>query len=149
MGEAQRFIDAYFARLPRVREFLDSIKEQARKTGKVSTLFGRVRHIAGLDAPNQQLRGNAERQAINAPVQGTAADLIKLAMINLYRELAGRREQALMLLQVHDELVLEVAADAAGWACQLVPAVMQGVAELSVPLVADVGTGHSWAEAKG
>ena len=87
-AEAQNFIEAYFARLPKVREYLDRTKEQARETGKVSTLFGRVRFISGLDATNSQVRGNAERQAINAPVQGTAADLMKLAMIRLHRELA-------------------------------------------------------------
>jgi DNA polymerase I len=148
-GEAQRFIDAYFARLPRVREFLESVKEQARRTGRVSTLFGRVRHISGLDAPNQQQRGNAERQAINAPVQGTAADLIKLAMIELHEKLGARKGQAKMLLQVHDELVVEVESQAAEWARAAISSAMEGVASLSVPLVVDIGEGRSWAEAKG
>jgi DNA polymerase-1 len=148
-AEAQRFIDAYFARLPRVREFLDSIKEQARATGKVSTLFGRVRWISGLDSHNSQVRGNAERQAINAPVQGTAADLMKIAMIRLHRELAVRRLPARLLLQVHDELILEVEKDSADVVATLTRETMEKVATLRVPMRVDVGMGASWAEAKG
>jgi len=148
-AEAQRFIDAYFARMPRVREFLDSIKEQARSTGKVTTLFGRVRWIAGLDSHNSQVRGNAERQAINAPVQGTAADLMKLAMIRLHRELAEQRLPARLLLQVHDELILEVEEGSVAKTSDVVRSVMEHVADLRVPLNVEVGTGASWAEAKG
>jgi len=148
-AEAQKFIDAYFARLPKVREYLDRTKEQARETGKVSTLFGRVRFISGLDATNSQVRGNAERQAINAPVQGTAADLMKLAMIRLHAELAEHGLPARLLLQVHDELILEVSHKAAKEAGTLVKSVMEGVAELRVPLKVDIGTGSSWAAAKG
>lgn len=147
-AEAQRFIEAYFARLPRVREFLEGIKSDARRTGTVRTLFGRVRRITGLDSPSAQVRGNAERQAINAPIQGTAADFIKLAMIRLHEELLRHPAGVRLLLQVHDELVCEVPATAVEWATQRVRAAMVGVAELSVPLVADVGTGHSWADAK-
>jgi DNA polymerase-1 len=148
-AEAQKFIDAYFARLPKVREYLDRTKEQARETGKVSTLFGRVRFISGLDATNSQVRGNAERQAINAPVQGTAADLMKLAMIRLHGALAEHGLPARLLLQVHDELILEVSRTAAKEAGALVTRVMEGVAELRVPLKVDIGTGSSWAAAKG
>jgi DNA polymerase-1 len=148
-AEAQKFIEAYFARLPKVREYLERTKEQARETGKVSTLFGRVRFISGLDATNSQVRGNAERQAINAPVQGTAADLMKLAMIQLHRELAKQGLAARLLLQVHDELILEVPNKAEKEAGTLVKRVMEGVAELRVPLRVDIGTGSSWAAAKG
>ena len=148
-AEAQKFIEAYFARLPKVREYLDRTKEQARETGKVSTLFGRVRFISGLDATNSQVRGNAERQAINAPVQGTAADLMKLAMIRLFGELAKQGLPARLLLQVHDELILEVSRKAAKEVGTLVKSVMEGVAELRVPLKVDIGTGNSWAAAKG
>ena len=148
-AEAQKFIEAYFARLPKVREYLDRTKEQARETGKVSTLFGRVRFISGLDATNSQVRGNAERQAINAPVQGTAADLMKLAMIRLHGELAKQGLPARLLLQVHDELILEVSSKATKEAGTLVKSVMEGVAELRVPLKVDIGTGSSWAAAKG
>ncbi len=147
-AEAAKFIDAYFSRLPKVREWLDATKEQARATGKVTTLFGRVRWIAGLDAANSQVRGNAERQAINAPVQGTAADLMKLAMIRLHRELESGGLPARLLLQVHDELVLEVADEAVAEAAALARGVMEGAAQLRVPLKVDTGTGASWAAAK-
>jgi len=147
-AEAQRFIDAYFAGLPRVREYLEGTKETARRTGKVTTLFGRVRWIAGLDSGNPNVRGNAERMAINAPVQGTAADLIKLAMVRLHGELERRRLPARMLLQVHDELVLEVRSEAAAEVTALVREVMEGAAALSVPLKVDVGSGRSWADVK-
>jgi DNA polymerase-1 len=145
-GEAQGFIEAYFARMPRVRQFLEATKEAARATGTVTTLFGRIRRIAGLDARSPQVRGNAERMAINAPVQGTAADLIKLAMINLARELAARRLPAAILLQVHDELVLEVDEGGVDEVRDLARDVMEGVAPLRVPLRVDIGVGASWAE---
>ncbi len=148
-AEAQSFIAAYFERMPRVRAYLDGTKERARASGKVATLFGRVRWIAGLDSANAQVRGNAERQAINAPVQGTAADLIKLAMIRLHAELAGRGLPGRLLLQVHDELVLEVAEDAVAEIGALVRSVMEGAAGLRVPLSVDVASGPSWATAKG
>jgi DNA polymerase-1 len=146
-GEAQGFIDAYFAGMPRVREYLDETREQARRTGKVATLFGRIRWISGLDSRNAAVRGNAERMAINAPVQGTAADLMKLAMIRLHRALDPQAVH--LLLQVHDELVLEVAATEAERAAALVREAMEGVAELKVPLLADTGVGRSWVDAKG
>ncbi len=147
--EAQSFIDAYFARLPKVREYLESVKEEARRSGKVRTLFGRVRRIAGLDSENANVRGNAERMAINAPVQGTAADLMKLAMIRTFAKLKAQGFPARLLLQVHDELVLEAHGEAAQDVVHLVKATMEGVAGLAVPLKADVGVGPSWAEAKG
>ncbi len=147
--DAQAFIDAYFARLPRVRAFLEGIKEEARRTGKVSTLFGRVRWIAGIDSANPNVRGNAERQAINAPVQGTAADIMKLAMIGLARRLETLGGKARLLLQVHDELVVEVEASRADEVAVALREVMEGVAELRVPLRVDVGSGESWATAKG
>lgn len=146
-AEAQRFIDAYFARLPRVREFLEATKAEARARGRVATLFGRIRRIEGLDARNPQLRANAERQAINAPVQGTAADLVKLAMIRLAARLDPAR--AWMVLQVHDELVVETPAQQAADVAATMREVMEGVTELRVPLRVDVGVGRSWGEAKG
>ncbi len=147
--EAQTFIDAYFARLPRVRAYLEGVKEEARRTGKVRTLFGRVRPIVGLDSPNANVRGNAERMAINAPVQGTAADLIKLAMIAIFQQLRRQALPARLLLQVHDELVLEAEEGAAQKVASLVRQTMETVAELSVPLQVDVEVGRCWAEAKG
>jgi DNA polymerase-1 len=148
-AEAQKFIEAYFARLPKVREYLDATKEQARSTGKVTTLFGRVRWIRGLDAANSLVRGNAERQAINAPVQGTAADLMKLAMIRLHGEIAKQKLPGRLLLQVHDELILEVPSKATKEVGALARSVMEGVAKLRVPLKVEIGTGASWAAAKG
>ncbi|HPW55744.1 MAG TPA: DNA polymerase I [Thermoanaerobaculaceae bacterium] len=142
--EAQRFIDSYFARLPRVREYLEATKAQARATGRVSTLFGRIRRIDGLDASNPQLRRNAERQAINAPVQGTAADLVKLAMIRLAARLDPAR--AWMVLQVHDELIVETSEAEA--VAVTVREVMEGVAELRVPLRVDIAVSRSWGEVK-
>jgi DNA polymerase-1 len=146
-GEAQGFIDAYFAGMPRVRAYLEEVRDEARRTGKVATLFGRIRWIAGLDSRNAAVRGNAERMAINAPVQGTAADLMKLAMIRLHRALDA--ETAHLLLQVHDELVLEVAEGAATRVAAAARDAMEGVAELQVALRVDTGTGRSWADAKG
>jgi len=148
-AEAQQFIDRYFARLPRVRAFLDGVKEQARRTGKVTTLFGRVRWITGLDARNPNLRGNAERQAINAPIQGTAADLMKLAMIRVHARLGDLPAPTRLLLQVHDELVLEAPEAAVDEAAAALRLAMEAVAELRVPLRVDVGHGRSWAAAKG
>jgi DNA polymerase-1 len=148
-AQAQRFIDAYFAGLPRVRVYLDGTRDEARRTGKVATLFGRVRWIAGLDASNPNVRANAERMAINAPVQGTAADLIKIAMTRLHRELGSRALPARLLLQVHDELVLEVRSGSEDEAAALVREVMEGAATLSVPLKVDIGVGTSWADLKG
>ncbi len=147
-AEAGKFIEAYFARLPKVREYLEATKEQARATGKVTTLFGRVRWISGLDAANSQVRGNAERQAINAPVQGTAADLMKLAMIRLHEELEAKGTPGRLLLQVHDELILEVAEGAVSEVSALATRVMEGVTSLRVPLKVEIGTGKSWAAAK-
>ena len=126
-----------------------SSEARARATGKVTTLFGRVRWIAGLDSKNAKVRGNAERQAINAPVQGTAADLMKLSMIRLNGKLARLNLPARLLLQVNDELILEVAQAAVDDVAALARSVMEGITRLRVPLRVDVGTGTSWASAKG
>jgi len=146
VAEAQAFIDAYFERFPGVKAYMDGLRETARREGTVTTLFGRVRRIANLDHPSANVRAAAERMAINAPIQGTAADLIKLAMIELDRRLdeSGAR----LLLQVHDELVLEAPAGDEQRTAELVREVMEHVAELTVPLVVDVGWGRSWYEAK-
>jgi len=148
-GEAQSFIDSYFSRMPRVREFMDETLAAARKTGMVRTMFGRPRWIPGLDSRNPQVRGNAERQACNAPIQGTAADIIKRAMVALDRELSSRDLPARLLLQVHDELVLEVRSDACTEIIFLVHEAMECAAELRTPLRVESGAGASWADAKG
>ncbi len=142
--EAKRFIDAYFEKYSGVREFIDRTLEQARRDQKVSTLFGRVRPIPDIHSKNFNLRGFAERTAVNTPLQGTAADLIKLAMIRIDAELRERRLRSRMLLQVHDELVFEVADDEIDTMKRLVTERMEQVHELKVPLKVEVGVGPNW-----
>jgi DNA polymerase-1 len=142
--EAKRFIDAYFEKYSGVREFIDRTLDQARRDQKVSTLFGRVRPIPDIHSKNFNLRGFAERTAVNTPLQGTAADLIKIAMIRIDAELRERKLRSRMLLQVHDELVFEVPEDEVDTMKQLVVQRMEHVHELKVPLKVDVGTGPNW-----
>ena len=142
--EAKRFIDAYFEKYSGVREFIDRTLEQARRDQKVSTLFGRVRPIPDIHSKNFNLRGFAERTAVNTPLQGTAADLIKVAMIRIDAELRARKMKSQMLLQVHDELVFEVPEDEIDTMKQLVASQMENVHELRVPLKVDVGVGPNW-----
>jgi DNA polymerase-1 len=144
--EAEAFIEAYFARYPGVRQFIDDTKSQARETRSVRTLMGRLRRLPDIGARNFQVRAEAERQAVNAPVQGSAADLIKKAMIDLHQELAGRNLDARLILQIHDELLLEVSEESAEEAKALVSSVMEGALELVVPLVADAHLGRTWAD---
>ena len=142
--EAKLFIDAYFEKYSGVREFIDRTLDQARRDQKVSTLFGRVRPIPDIHSKNFNLRGFAERTAVNTPLQGTAADLIKLAMIRIDAELRQRRLRSKMLLQVHDELVFEVPTAEVDTMKRLVTDQMENVHELRVPLKVDVGTGPNW-----
>ncbi len=146
--EAKRAIDAYFAAYPGIKRYMDETPEQARRTGVVRTLYGRLRRMPDLHSRNFTLRSRAEREAINAPIQGTAADLMKLAMIAVAERLPQAFPRARLVLQVHDELLLEApAADAPGVAA-LVKAAMEGVATLKVPLVAEARIGANWLEAK-
>ena len=130
---------------------MERTKTEAREDGFVSTLFGRRIHISGFTASSPAMRGFAERQAINAPIQGTAADIIKRAMIQLPPVLAAQSIPAAMLLQVHDELIFEVPADCVNDAMTVITDVMERAAEpvvlLAVPLVAEAGMANSWAEA--
>jgi DNA polymerase I len=142
--EAKQFIDAYFEKYSGVRRFIDSTLEQARRDGKVFTLFGRVRPIPDINGKNANLRGFAERTAVNTPLQGTAADLIKLAMIRIDRELQSRGLKSRMTLQVHDELVFEVPEDEVDTVRQLVKHEMENVHPLRVPLLVEVGVGKNW-----
>ena len=146
--EAARFIAAYFEKYPGVRQYLDSTKEQARQNGYVQTLLGRRRFIPDINSPNRQVREAAERMAINMPVQGTSADIIKVAMINLYREMGKRRLESKMLLQVHDELIFEVPEGEIEEMRQLVLEVMSAAVELSIPLKVDTKEGKNWGEMK-
>jgi DNA polymerase I len=145
--EAQDYIALYFSRYPGVRDFMERTREQARERGYVETVFGRRLYLDNIHARNQGLRAGAERAAINAPMQGTAADIIKRAMVDIDGWLAGHRGRAQMVMQVHDELVFEAEA---GFAEELVAEVgrrMAAAAELRVPLVVDSGVGANWDEA--
>ena len=150
-GEARDYINAYFENFPGIRSYMERIKLEARETGHVETLFGRRIHIGGITAGNPAQRGFAERQAINAPIQGSAADIIKRAMIRIPDALAKAGLDARMLLQVHDELIFEADEPTAEDAVRVIRQVMEAAAspvlELAVPLVADAGIADSWAEA--
>jgi DNA polymerase-1 len=145
-SEADAFIQAYFARYPKVRSYIDETVESARATGSVRTLLGRLRRLPDLKARNPQVRFEAERQARNTPVQGSAADLIKKAMIDLGRALRKSGMKTRLILQIHDELLLETPEAEAQAALGLVKEVMEGALELVVPLVVDARLGHTWAE---
>jgi DNA polymerase-1 len=146
-AEAQRFIDDYFATHPRVRAYIDRVVADGRAQGYVTTLLGRRRYLPELASRNPTARGAAERMAANAPIQGTASDIIKLAMVRLAPALLARGLRARMLLQVHDELLLEVPDGEAPAVRALLPEVMESVVALAVPLRVDVKEGRDWAEA--
>jgi len=146
-GAAQAYIDRYFARYPGAKEFMDRIREQARKQGYVETLFGRRLYLPDINARQQQRRQYAERAAINAPMQGTAADIIKLAMLRCDRWLRDSGAPARMIMQVHDELVFEAAEDGLPACIAAIEGCMKDAARLDVPLVVDVGAGANWDEA--
>ena len=143
-GEAKKFIDAYFEKYAGVRAFIDATLEQARREQKVTTLFGRVRPIPDINSKNPNLRGFAERTAVNTPLQGTAADLIKLAMIRIDEEIRKRQLRSRMTLQVHDELVFEVPDAEVDAVKALVREHMENVYELAVPLLVELGVGLNW-----
>jgi len=143
-AEARAYIDRYFARYQGVQVFIEKTLEATRREGSVRTLFGRVRPIPDIESRNPNQRGFAERTAVNTPLQGTAADLIKLAMIALDRKLTERKLKSRMVLQVHDELLFEVPTDETDEVEALVRAEMEGVVKLNVPLVADLGFGPNW-----
>jgi DNA polymerase-1 len=145
-AEAQKFIDDYFASHPRVRAYIDRVVGEGRTQGYVSTLLGRRRYLPELGARNPVARNAAERMAANAPIQGTASDIIKLAMVRLAPVLTERGLRSRMVLQVHDELLLEVPDDETKAVRQLLPEVMESVVTLAVPLRVDVKEGRDWAE---
>jgi len=144
--EAAGFITAYFEKYPGVKQYLEATKEQARKEGYVQTILGRRRSIPEINSQNRQVREAAERMAINMPVQGTSADIIKVAMINLDREIDKRQLASKMLLQVHDELIFEVPETEGEEMRQLVPEIMSTALTLSIPLKVDIKTGRNWGE---
>ncbi len=142
--EAAHFINAYFTRYRGVKDYLDKILAETRKTGLAKTLFGRIRPIPEINSPQVQLRNFAERTALNSPLQGTAADLIKLAMINIDRRLAEEKLEARMILQVHDELLFEASTKERAKLEKLVKEEMEGVHKLAVPIVVEIGVGPNW-----
>jgi DNA polymerase-1 len=147
--EAQAFIDAYFAGFPAVRAFIDNLLVEARDTGVVKTMFGRRRLVPDVNTRNFQMRGEAERKAVNFPIQGTAADILKRAMIDVHKALptiAGGH--ARMILTVHDELLFETPKEAAEETAAAVRELMENAVTLDVPLEVDVGIGENWKEAK-
>jgi DNA polymerase-1 len=146
-GEAQEYVDLYFERYPGVKKYMDDIRAKASEQGFVETVFGRRLYLPEINARNAQRRQYAERSAINAPMQGTAADIIKRAMITVHDWLNTDRPGARMIMQVHDELVFEVRDDELDEVGSKVSELMNGAAELSVALKVDVGTGSNWDEA--
>jgi DNA polymerase-1 len=151
VGEAKAYIDAYFERFPGIRAYMEVTKTEAREKGYVETMFGRKVHLTGMKDSNPARRAFSERAAINAPIQGTAADVIKRAMVQVPKALDKAKLSARMLLTVHDELLFEVPDAELEATTALVRQVMEDApypaVEISVPLVADAGTGSSWAEA--
>src|SRR5437879_10346188 len=141
---AKHFINAYFEKYSGVRKFIDRTLEEARREQKVRTLFGRVRPIPDINSKNSNLRGFAERTAVNTPLQGTAADLIKLAMIRIDAALRERDLKSRMTLQVHDELVFEVPEAEVDIMRSLVREEMEQVHSLAVPLLVEIGVGPNW-----
>ena len=146
-GEAKAYIEAYFERYPGIKDYMDRTKKEAHEQGFVATLYGRRIHLPGINEKNPAHRGFSERAAINAPIQGTAADIIKRAMIIMEDALAADDLKARMLLQVHDELIFEVPLDEAEATASTVRRVMESAAHLDVPLTVDTGTADNWAEA--
>jgi DNA polymerase-1 len=147
-GEAEKYIRNYFARYAGVRRFIDETIAEVRRTGVARTLFGRERPIPDINARNPNARGFAERVAVNSPLQGTAADLIKLAMVRIARALEAEKRQSAMLLQVHDELVFECPPEEVEAVSALARREMEGACELKVPMVVDVGVGDNWRDTK-
>lgn len=144
---AANYIERYFARYPGVRQYMSDTRELAKRQGYVETIFGRRLWVPEINSANVQRRNGAERAAINAPMQGTAADLIKLAMIAVHQWLTQENLQSKLIMQVHDELVLEVPDQELALVQAQLPILMQGVAKLDVPLLAEVGTGNNWESA--
>lgn len=145
---AEDYINAYYERYPAMKKFLDDNVANAKETGYVKTLFGRIRPIPELESGNFMQRSFGERVAMNSPVQGTAADIMKLAMIRTYRMLSEQKCKAKMLVQVHDEILLEVPEEEKDTVYAIVKNAMEGAASLTVPLVAEIHCGYSWYEAK-
>jgi len=148
VAEAGRYMDSYLENYHGVREYMTSIVEKAKADGYVTTLFGRRRALPELYSSNHNIRSFGERVALNMPVQGTAADIMKLAMINVWKRLNAEKLDAKLILQVHDELIVECAESEADKVSMVLREEMENAANLSVPLTVDVNRGRSWYDAK-
>ena len=146
--EAKAYIDGYLEKYHGVREYMETVKEQAKKDGYVKTLMNRIRYIPELKSPNFNIRQFGERVALNTPIQGTAADIIKLAMVRADERLIREGLRSRLILQVHDELIVEAHKDEVDTVKQILAEEMQGAMKLSVPLKVDMSEGHSWFDAK-
>ncbi|GAG07829.1 unnamed protein product, partial [marine sediment metagenome] len=146
--EAEEYIQRYFERYPKVKEYIDRILEEARKHRYVTTLMGRKRPLPGILVSNRKRREFAERTAINSPIQGGAADLIKLSMINLHRRLKKENSHAYIILQIHDELLLEAPENQIEMVRKIVKQEMEQVMKLSVPLIVNTKIGKNWGDMK-
>ena len=146
--EAKAYIESYLEKYHGVRNYMESIKEQAKKDGYVKTMLNRIRYIPELKSPNYNIRQFGERVALNTPIQGTAADIIKLAMVRVDNRLINEELKSKLILQVHDELIVEAHKDEVNKVKQILSEEMQGAMELNVPLKVDMSTGHSWYDAK-
>ena len=147
--EASDYMEKYLETFSGVRAYMDRVKEQAKKDGYVATLLGRRRWLPELKSSNYNLRSFGERVALNMPIQGTAADVMKLAMIRVAARLKAEGLRARLVLQVHDELIVECPQEETEQVKALLTQEMEGAGQFSVPLVAEAGAGHSWAQAKG
>jgi len=146
-SEAKAFIEEYFRSYPGVKAYMERVVAEAREKGYVETIFGRKRFLPDITSRNAVARGLAERNAINAPIQGSAADIIKLAMIAVSRRLEAEKLRSRMVLQVHDELVFDVTPDERDRIVEIVKQEMEGVCALSVPLITECNYGKNWREA--
>lgn len=145
--ESKEIIDGYFENFTGVKQYMDNCIEEAKKNGAVKTLFGRRRELEDIRSQNAVVRGVAERNAINAPIQGTAADIIKIAMINIHKALTDNNLQTKMILQVHDELVFDTPRSEVDVVCKIVKDCMENACQINVPLIAEIGIGNNWLEA--
>ncbi len=147
VGEAKRYIDDYLGHYSGVKNYMSKVTESAEKDGWAVTMFGRRRFIPEILSTNKTVKALGKRIAMNTPIQGTAADIIKLAMVRVYRRLKAELPEAKLILQVHDELIVEAPADKADKAAQILTEEMQGAVKLAVPLTADAKEGRSWYDA--
>ncbi len=147
IGEAKDIIDGYFSAFPGVKEYMNKSIEDARKTGFVKTLLGRKRYLVDINSSNSVVRGNAERNAINAPIQGTAADIIKIAMINIHARMKEEKMNSKMIMQVHDELIFDACENEIESLKHLVKEEMESALKIGIPLTVEIGIGNNWLEA--